>query len=529
MKMDRKTLNRSKIAEIIYLVYIAVMVAARAAGLYEGQTLYNVALVVGMLLFACKIIVTKHSVKEYIVMSLFMLLAGAVYLASGEKGLIVCFSMMLGMKGVSVRKALKVAALVSGVVVIAKVFLGTFGLTSEVYFPIERTGVGLMLRHALGYAHPNTLQMNVLILTMLVLYLITSAQRSAENNGKISNADSFRGIFLVSIVAFAFNLFIHEYSGSRTGVLACVVFIFVNLWLHQLKRVRLLEKIILYAEYPFVCFVAILLPFVLKGALFDKVDMAVFQTRLSLARGFWDCNGLTLFGQRLIRPDSWEVPYGIDMGQLYLLMQLGVVAFLVMTVVTMYFVHMAIKRNMLPELAFFTGMMVIDIWEPLMYNLSFKNFMFVFFGKMMFDLLSNPASDNENDDCYGKYVDGKMVKREAVMIIIGAAVGLCAAAVYRYVVPEPSALYGIREQDVYSAEYIEETLYLTDGDIARIKGKGDIVMDYMDDKTPVYRYGTDVALDEYDRRAMNAGVWSTALVIAVMNLGVSISLKRQRE
>ncbi|WP_147367826.1 hypothetical protein [Butyrivibrio sp. XB500-5] len=527
--MDRKTLNRSKIAEIIYLVYIAVMVAARAAGLYEGQMLYNVALVAGLVLFVCKIIMTEHSIKEYIAMVVLMLVAGLVYMFSGEKGLIVCFSMMLGMKAVSIKKVFITSSLVAGVIVIAKIFLGTFGLTGEVYFPIERAGVGLMLRHALGYAHPNTLQMNVLILTMLIMYLFTSAQRYAEKAGKITKRESNLGIILVSVVAFSFNLFIHEYSGSRTGVLACLVFMLFNIWLHLAGKARLFEKVVLYAEYPFVCFIAIGLPFILKGGLFEKVDSAVFQTRLSLARGFWECNSLTLFGQRLVRPSDWEVPYGIDMGQLYLLLQLGIVAFVVMTVMTMFFVHRAIRSNMLPELAFFTGMMVIDIWEPLMYNLSFKNFLFVFFGKMLYELLRDSKDSADSEDVYKNCITVDMVKRGAVAVLVGALLGICSTGLYHFIVPKPGALYGVREQDVYSAEYIEDTLYLSESEIAGIRDSGDIVMDYIDEKTPVYRYGENIAIDEYNRRAMNVGVWMALVVISSVGLPYCFKTGRNRD
>ena len=124
--------DRDKIGEVIYLVYFALMVGARAAGLYEGMLIYNISLVIGMLLFACKMIVTRHTVKEYLVALGFMLIAGIVYIHTGEKGLIVYFTMMLGMKAVSVNKVIKVGALTAGVIIISKIFLGVFGLLPEI-------------------------------------------------------------------------------------------------------------------------------------------------------------------------------------------------------------------------------------------------------------------------------------------------------------------------------------------------------------------------------------------------------------
>lgn len=500
--------KRDKIGEGIYLLYFAVMVAARAAGLYEGQLVYNIALVLGLLLFACKIVVTKHSIREYAVMALFLALAGLVYICTGEKGLIVCFTMMLGMKGVSVRKVFGVAAAVSGVIVLLKIFLGSFGFLPEYYFPIERTGVGLMMRHSLGYAHPNTLQMNALILSMVIVYLVSSRRLELDSKGRTTKRESLMAVAFISLLVFGFNLYVHEFSGSRTGVLACLVFLFFNLWMYAAGRVRLFEKILLYLAYPFVSFIAIVLPFVLKGELFEKIDLSVFQTRLSLALGFWSCNSLSLFGIRLNRPSEWPVPYGIDMGQLYLFLQLGIVAFAVISAMTLWFVHNAIKKNMVPELVYFAGMMVIDIWEPLMYNLSFKNYLYVFMGALIF---KSRISEEKND--YMKRIESLFTGPRGLRVLAtGTALGLVAGLVSTFVFfatnIKPAALYGSREQDVYSQPYIEETMYLTDAEVSELKAGGAIVLDYEGAGAPLYRYGSDVADDEYHRRAMNVGVWA---------------------
>ncbi len=164
---------RNEFGEGIYLLYFALMVGARAIGLYEGMLAYTVILIIGMALFLCKMVVSKHSLKEYGIAFLLLFVSAMVYVHTGEKGLIVCFATLLGMKRVSVRKAIEVGAIVAGVIIISKVFLGVLGLTSEIYYPQERVGVGMMFRHALGYAHPNTLHMNVLMLSMMFIYLIT--------------------------------------------------------------------------------------------------------------------------------------------------------------------------------------------------------------------------------------------------------------------------------------------------------------------------------------------------------------------
>ena len=76
------------VAEIIYLAYFLVMFGAKSIGLYEGQTLYNISIVIGMLLFGLKIIMTKHTVFEYMCISCLGILSCIVYYNTGEKGLL---------------------------------------------------------------------------------------------------------------------------------------------------------------------------------------------------------------------------------------------------------------------------------------------------------------------------------------------------------------------------------------------------------------------------------------------------------
>ena len=356
--------KREAIGEGTYLLYFAVMIGARAAGLYEGMTLYNILLAVGLGLFAFKFVITAESLKEYLIAGGFMLCAGLVYAFSGEKGLIVCFSMLLGMKKVSVKKVIGVGIIVSGLFIIGKILIGITGLAPEIYYPQEREGVGLMFRHALGYAHPNTLHMNVLMLSMLVMFFLS--KYVAKKNIKL--------LLIFSSVIFFFNIYVFSYSGSRTGILACGVYLAVNLWFCLRDKPFAFERIVCYISYPAVCFIAIIGPFILPDSIFNTIDQKIFTTRFSIARYFWENNHISLFGIRLNNPNPRYFTYGIDMAQLYLFLQLGLVAFAVVSALTMWYIHRSLKKGYMQELAVLMGMLCLGIWEPLLYNLGFKNF-----------------------------------------------------------------------------------------------------------------------------------------------------------
>ncbi len=513
------TMDRNKIGEGIYLLYFALMIGARTAGLYEGQKLYTILLALGLALFVLKMIVTRHDVKEYVVAAGFLFVAGMVYLHTGEKGLLVCFTMMLGMKAVSVRKVISVGALVAGCIILAKIFLGVFGFTSEIYYPQERFGLGVMFRHALGYAHPNTLHMNVLMLSMMVIYLVSDYYLSIRTNGEVIKRDDFTIVSIASLVVFGFNFYIFQYSASRTGLLGCIVYLVFNLWFFFRKKIGWFEKVILYATFPVVCFIAIPFPFLISGDLYEFLDSSVFSRRLFLADYFWQNNGVTIWGNRLSNPYPLFFTYGIDMAQLYLLLQLGLVAFIVIALLTIWFVYEGIKHDRRAELAVFVAMMFLGIWEPFLYNLGFKNFLFVFWGAMIYAVL------NEDMSCFGVSGDGKQelagkvsLKYILLTLLVAVAVGGIFSGVYYSVSKKPTALYGDRQENESGVSFDMEPLFLTQEEVDVHKASGDIMIGYVDEKTPMYMYDSSIAMEEYMKKVMSVGVWSGIFVVLISTL-----------
>ncbi len=519
--------KRAKIGEGIYLLYFAVMIGARAAGLYEGMTIYNILLVLGMMLFAVKMVVTCHTIREYIIAFLLLALAGVVYLHTGEKGLLVCFTMLLGMKMVSVKKVISVGIIVSGVFILGKIVLGVFGILPEVYYPQVREGAGLMFRHALGYAHPNTLHMNVLMLSMLVMFFIT----------KYVARDNIKLVLTFSVITFGFNYYVFMYSGSRTGILTCTVYLLINIWFYVRKTPGNLEKIVCYAAFPAVCFISIAGPFLLPKSIFEAVDNKIFTTRFTIARYFWSNNSLSLFGIRLNNPKPRYMTYGLDMAQLYLFLQLGLTAFCVVSVITMLFIYASLKKNRMQELAVLLAMLCLGIWEPLLYNLGFKNFVYVFMGAILYEVLAEKAADNtqttddgsENDRVFAKTVlTAKVITRS---LALGIAMGVAGAFVYLALTGEPSALYGNRQQDETGKSFDMEELYFSPDEIESLKAEGNIVIGYAGEELPMYRYDAQIASMEYEKRVVSTGVWCFVIVAALYVMCYTIwdNLKRRNK
>lgn len=498
--------NRAQIGEGIYLLYFAIMIGVKAFGFYEGQTIFNIALVLGVCLFALKMLVTKHSIKEYAVVAGFMILAGIVYTQTGEKGLIVYFSMMFGMKEVSTIKVVRIGAIVSGLIIFFKIFTAVFGLVDEVYYPQDRAGIGLMFRHGLGYAHPNSLHMTVFSLTILVIYYVSKVTRDKVK------------LIIYSLLAFFFNMYVFQYSGSRTGILACTAYLVFNLWFYLKKTPGILEKIVCYISFPGACLIAIVLPFLIPESIFDKIDQTIFTTRFSIAKYFWSNNSPALFGIRLYSPEEWFTTYGLDMSQLYLFLQLGIVTFVVISALTMWFIHYSLKKSDMAELAVLMGMLVMGVWEPHMYNLSFKNFVFMFMGAAIFKALQGEATEIASN-LQGKVIKSSIFERVSAGMLIrgicfGILAGVCAMLVFYLVTTEPSAFYGSREKNESGRSLGMEATYLTKEEVSQLKTGGNIVVGYVDESTPMYKYDSQIALMEYERRNLSVGVVFLIVVFA---------------
>lgn len=525
--------NRAQIGEGIYLLYFAVMIAVKAFGFYEGQMIFNLSLLFVFGLFAIKMLMTRHTIKEYAVVAFFMLLAGIVYVKTGEKGLILYFCMMLGMKQVSVLKVVKTGAIVSAIITLFKIFTGVFGLAEEIYYPQERAGIGLMFRHGLGYAHPNSLHMTVLSVMMLVMYYVSKSLMRETNKIKL---------IIFSALAFLFNLYIFQYSGSRTGLLAGTAYLIINLWFCLREKPGILEKIACYISFPGTCFIAIVMPFILPESVFRKIDTTIFTTRFSIAKYFWSNNSPALFGIRLNNPDEWMSTYGLDMSQLYLFLQLGIVTFVVMACLTMWFIHYSLKNSHMAELAVLMGMLVMGIWEPHLYNLSFKNFVFVFMGAAIYTALAgnrktddignftknaNDISGNNKDSYENSWISSMTLADLIKSMCFGAAVGIASVMLFYLLTQEPSAFYGSRELNESGRSLGMEATYLTKEEAQELKTQGNFIVGYVDESTPMYKFDSQIALMEYERRGLSTGVF-TGMATCLASV-VLLTRKKKKE
>ena|GEM_PF-1618286 len=539
--------RQMQVTELIYLLYFSLLLGARVLGFIEGETVYNIIFVVSMLLFLVKLVLTDYSILEYLLIMLFMLTALIVYRNTGEKGLILNFSLMLGLKGVSQKKVIRSAFLITAFGMMVKFFLSSTGLISDLYYYQDRGHIK-DFRYALGYSHPNSAQSWAVLLVLLYMLLV----------GK----SSVRAMLRASLISFLFSTFVYFFTGSRTGWITIAIYLLLNLVLLSRGHLGRIGGFLCMAVYPVLVCASIAAP-LLNQTKFYTLLMekgGTLGARVSLALYRWQSNGIHLFGSRF---DYSQVWYGVDMSYLYLLLNLGIIPLLLISILYMSMIHDQIRDQRLEELSVTVSLLIMGVTEPLLFNMSTKNVIMIFAGTWIFRKtetfqrrMVNDVGESTGKACrtmrclllrapHWKIRTPQMVAlpiwmvqfiltvtdgcRTAVendrvfwrmqAVFLGSA-GIC-AILYGATISRPTVVYCIKNTSEFGSP-IEglESVYLTEDDVLIARHHGNIVIGYQDETVPMYIYQGNVPMHEYLRRMMRASAMT-----GIVASGLSLALR----
>ena len=505
---DTEKFRYITLAELLYLCYFAVMLGAKAIGLYEGQTAYNICLVIGAAFFACKIVCTKHSVSELLIMFLLFALGGAVYLQSGEKSLLIYFTMMLGMKAVSKSRVFKVGSAIWLTSFVSLYVLSVVGVIPEYSFSLNRRGWPIILRHSLGYPHPNTLHASYFVLVAFILYLTRNLSK--------------KYITAISIILLLGNGYVFMYSVSRNGFLVVCIYLVLHIYLFRRTNKTKLENWLLMAILPVAVLFIVFVPLITSGEVFEKIN-TILAGRPRYTRYYLTYEPLRLFGIENIPVPRED--YVIDSSYIYLIFRLGIVAFCVVLALMMLAIYDAIKNNRLAEISLLLAFSIYGMLELLLFNQSYKNLMFIFMGTYLFALTSRqgkhklaiidgesiclrfPKSSNEKNPI----IPINIWLMSAILLVV---VGIITSLVYTAIVPYPSDIYIPRSEEMTTGDGIET--YLTSDEVKTMRKDGILIRGYVDENTPVYRMqSSSVARMERIRYDFSYGLWGGTIACLI--------------
>ena len=375
--MGENSCKEITVTEIAYFLYFTVMFGYRACGLYEGRLLYQVSLVVGMLLFIAKVALTDHTVLEYAFMGLLLFISGIVYYNTGEKGLLLYFTMMLGMKGVSVRRIFRLGTIILSISFSTLVLLSVTGIKSDITYLADRTFFKWIIRRSLGYPYPNTLFTTYIVLMVLIIYML--GEQSKKN------------LLLTSLFMFIGAVYIFIYSCSNTGIIVSVFYLLVNLYLQFRKSFSKIEKVGVQMVYPACLAFSIAAPLLIKGERFQMLDR-ILHNRMAYPLYYLTNEPITLLGVRFGKTPN--INYTIDSSFLYSFLQLGIIPFVIVTMLFLCMIHDYVKREQKTEAAIIVSFCLLGLSDPFLFNLSYKNLMFLFVGEYVYRKLRELESRN---------------------------------------------------------------------------------------------------------------------------------------
>lgn len=355
------------IAETIYFLYFTVMFGARAIGLFEGMFVYNISLVIGMALFAVKVLLTEHTVLEYFFAGFLLLISVIVYYNTGEKGLLLYLTMMLGMKCVSTRSIFKLGTIILSVAFTILVFLSVTGLKEDIIYIHDRAGFGRIIRHSLGYPYPNTLFTTYIVLMALIFHMLGEQSR--------------KNLLFTTLFLFLGSVYIYLYSCSNTGLIVSIFYLLVNLYLQLRQGLSKLEKACFCLIYPFCMVFSIVGPLITKGSLFQLLDRAL-HNRWAYSLYYLTNEPVTLLGVRF--REAPNTNYMIDSSFLYSFLQLGVIPCGILTVLFVAVICDYVKHGRKTEMAMIAAFCMLGLSDPFLFNLSYKNLMFLLAGEYLY-------------------------------------------------------------------------------------------------------------------------------------------------
>lgn len=361
--MNEKKLHVT-LGEILYWLFFGSLFLAKGLGFYDGQAIFKLVLVFAMGCLFLKLCIEKYTIGEYFKILFVMLLTGITYLTSGEKGLLLCGLMMIGMKYVDVKRVFRIGLAVWTLSFLLITCTSLFHMEDTVFKVHDKLGLGHIFRWSLGYPHPNVLQVSYFILAVLVIYVL---------------GDRFRPRHALWLLGG--NLLIFIYSVSYTGFIVFMVLILGRLYLYYRKKLCILEKGLLFLIYPACVLLSLLAPIKITGELFLFLNK-LLSTRMELGWRYLKPENYTLFGLRVA--EITDASHTMDNAYLFAFIAYGIIPFAILSLGILYAIYRFLKKDQYLEVLIIISIVVGGLTEPFLFNTSFKNLAFLFGGTLLF-------------------------------------------------------------------------------------------------------------------------------------------------
>lgn len=275
-------------SDVFYYFSFLSLVFAKSLGFYSGNTEYRIIMVFSMLCLGIKLVLTKYTVKEIVVMAAIALYAVFIYLKTGYITFTITVVTLLGAKNIDVYDLMKKVLFVRLICMTVLISASTAGIVGN--FVKDQYDDGLT--YSFGFQNPNDFMVNVFVNVALIFYL---------NYKKLNVL-----YFLLSAYAFyAVYCLTKSMTGMMLGVFLLVVFLFLKIFDRLGSVGNKIKQIISAAVVPtsLWCFIGTFI----VSAVFDVNNRFMFTLdqlvsgRLKIQHQYWLNYGFSLLGKDISR------------------------------------------------------------------------------------------------------------------------------------------------------------------------------------------------------------------------------------
>ena len=521
------------IREILYYLFFFTMLMAKGMGLYEGMWSYTICLVFALGCVFFKLLLERHTIFELVGILFFGFLGLIIYKISGDKAPLIFISLIIGLKGISISRTFKLGFPIWLFCLMVRAMLAMSGIEKGFVLAHEKLGLGPILRWSFGYPHPNVLQITYAVLVAFILFL-------TNKKGK--------ELCKLLVLLFLGNLFIFLYAVSYTGFVLTTLMLLMYFYFVSRKEFTVPERIVINCILPFSILFSVIGPLLTgEGMIFANLDrlMNKILNMRYIASRIYLLNGISLFGR-----DYSEVDLGfaLDCSYVSLLVNNGIVLFLLVIGLYAGAIHFYLKNNKRKELAIILAFIITGISEPFLFNTSFKNLSFLFLGEYIFyqmsyykemfssSILNKSVGINLTEKCmvinmttfyWLKKIATKLwQKNKKVIIIFSFFGGVLLASIYEIYSKSPDAIYvSVSNTDCQE----REKYYL---DLEKLpEDFNSLVYEYQGKDVPLYRFEGKMIILERIRDTFGwwlIGSFFVGIIIIIIYI-IKDYLKRKRK
>jgi len=346
---------------------------------------YKCLATIAVLFIIIKILLEKHTFKEYIFMALIMVLVAICFIKAGVLTIILTPLFIFGAKNINFKRLFIFNLWIRISSFILIITCSLIGIRENYIFHIYRMTGDNVLRWSLGFEHPNQLHMHFFIIIVLIIYVL-------YDKFKISYA-------LIIMLA---NYILYKYSMSRTGFLSVFIILILTFIFKEFTRRNISIPKILAWVVPFASLFSV---YCSKYFSYNS-NILVFinnllQGRISNSNYYWKLNGVSLLGQKLISNTTDLI---LDNSYVILWLNFGLIILIIFNILYVFTSYQLIKDNNYAGLLMIILFALYGVTEGFLSNI-FLNISLVYFSILFYNKI-------DFFKCKVKLANGKIIFRE---------------------------------------------------------------------------------------------------------------------